>query len=106
MNNCGSNPDMYDGEHGKLTMAVFERLDYMKEHVPITPLNVDSFEKGFNRYSEKIEKLFQEYFEALSEKERKTVGSAVGKMLDRIDAGVRSMIADAKRHRRPQHTHG
>jgi hypothetical protein len=95
-----TNPDMYDGAHGKLTMAIFELFSYEKEHVPITPKNVDVFEKGVNRYTEKIEKMYQEYFESLSVNERGTIGKSVAMMIDRILKGTRAMITEARRQKR------
>ena len=84
-----TNTDLYDGEEGKMTMAVFEFLDYMKEYFPITTRNVDAFEKGSQRYIDKIEKMFQKYWESLPEPDRKTVGVCVARLLERFTNGTR-----------------
>ena len=95
-----TNPKLYEGEEGRMTMAVFEFLDYMKEYFPLTPRNVDAFEKGSQRYIDKIEKMFQKYWESLPEPERKTIGAGVAKLLDRFTKGTRSVIAETRRHQR------
>jgi len=100
IDNPPTNPDLYDGEFGKLTMAVFELLDYEKEHFPLTTANVDVFEKGSARYLEKIEKMYQEYWECLSDTERGTVGKGVALIIDRFTKGTRAMIIEARREKR------
>ena len=76
----------------RLTMAVLELLDYNKEHVPLTPTNVEVYRRGSARYIEKIEKAFLNYYEkADDDMEYK---GKVADMIDAITKGVRTLIDD------------
>jgi len=95
-----TNPYLYDGAEGKLTKAVFELLDYMKEYFPLTPANVDAFEMGSARYFEKIEKNLQEYYESLPDNEKVTYYDGIAKLVDRFTSGTRRLIQEARRESR------
>ena len=94
-----TNTGLYDGAEGKLTMAVFEFIDYMKEYFPLTTRNVDAFEKGSARYFAKIEKNLQLYYESLPDNEKEIHGG-VSKLVDRFTAGTRKLIQEARRQKR------
>lgn len=95
-----TNPHLYDGTEGALTKAVFELLDYMKEHFPLTPANVDTFERGSVRYFEKIERLLQEYYESLPDCEKAEYYNGVAKLVDRFTVNTRLMIQEVRRKER------
>lgn len=87
---------LYDTPEGQLAAAVFEFIDYMKEHLPLNIKNVETFARGVDRYVLKIEQRYQEYYETSDEsiEEKKKVSV----LIDRITAGTRRMVDEVRKN--------